>query len=74
MHQSKKQTQWHHVIKSHIVTDGRLGFVHSMLCVASIFNDGTLVHALLYGEETNVCVDAGYWELVIEKYSGTEAN
>lgn len=60
MHQTKKGSQWHFGMKTHIGVDAESGLVHTVIGTAANVNDVTQGSGLLHGEETIVFADAGY--------------
>jgi IS5 family transposase len=60
MHQTKKGNQWYFGMKAHIGADADSGLVHSLEATPANESDIAHTHAVLHGEETMVCVDAGY--------------
>ena len=60
MHQTRKENQWHFVMKVHIGVDSETGLVHSMSTTAANVHDVTETRNLLHGGERVVWCDAGY--------------
>lgn len=60
MHQTKKGNQWYFGMKAHIGVDSRSKVVHSIVATAANVHDGTVLPALLHGDETRVYGDSAY--------------
>ena len=65
MHSTKKGTQWHFGMKTHIGIDSESGMVHSVTATAANVNDICEAHKLIRTGDKVVYGDAGY--LGIEK-------
>ena len=60
MHQTKKGNQWYFGMKAHVGVDTRNKMVHSIVTTAANVHDGTVLPALLHGDETRVYGDSAY--------------
>lgn len=57
-HQTKKGTQWHFGMKTHIGVDSQTKRIHSVAATAANVHDSQLLPKLLHGQETRVCGDS----------------